>query len=224
MGRYACHVIESHRLLLPFFRFLNSDECIILHVMFRLLCPMLRRMPQKMRTYDLRTARLVTEDASHPITSFSMSNDGASVAASCLDGIVRLWGRGDGDHRQRRRVFQKLHSSHVSNNYKVECAFTSNDEYVISGSECGAVAVYSVDFDSMDADDCGGGAERSTAVARAKPRVKERGTTLRGHKGPTCSVAACPQSSRSWLILSASYDGTAVVWASREQHDCCFDR
>ena len=192
--------------------------------MFRPLCPMLRRMPQKMRTYDLRTAQLVTEDASHPITSFSMSNDGASVAASCLDGIVRLWGRGDGDHRQRRRVFQKLHSSHVSNNYKVECAFTSNDEYVISGSECGAVAVYSVDFDSMDADDCGGGAERSTAVARAKPRVKERGTTLRGHKGPTCSVAACPQSSRSWLILSASYDGTAVVWASREQHDCCFDR
>ena len=59
-----------------------------------------------MRTYDLRTARLVTEDASHPITSFSVSNDGSSVAASCLDGIVRLWGygstaTGDGDDRQQ---------------------------------------------------------------------------------------------------------------------------
>ena len=43
-------------------RFLNSDECIILHVMFRPLCPMSPRMPQKMRTYVLRTARLVTED------------------------------------------------------------------------------------------------------------------------------------------------------------------
>ena len=95
-------------------------------------------MLQKMRTYNLRTTRLVTEDVSHPITSFSMSNDGASVTASCLDGIVRLWGRGVGDCRQRKGVFQKLHSSHVSNNYKVECAFTSNNKYVVSGSECRA--------------------------------------------------------------------------------------
>ena len=86
------------------------------------------------------------------------------------------------------------------------------------------VAVYSMDFDSMDADgDFGGGAGRSKAVARAKARVMERGTTLRGHKGPACSVAVCPQSSRPWFILSASYNGTAMVWASREQHDCCFD-
>jgi mitogen-activated protein kinase organizer 1 len=97
---------------------------------------MLQRIPQKMGTYNLRTARLVMEDVSHPITSFSMSNDGVSVTALCLDGIARLWDRGVNDDRRRKGVFQKLHSSHVSNNYKVECAFTSNDEYMISGSEC----------------------------------------------------------------------------------------
>ena len=151
---------------------------------------MLQRIPQKMGTYNVRTARLVTEDVSHPITSFSMSNDGVSVTASCLDGIARLWDRGVNDDRRRKGVFQKLHSSHVSNNYKVKCAFTSYDEDMISGSECGTVAVYSVDFDSLDADgDFGGGAGRSKAVAGAKARVMERGTTLRGHKGPACSVA-----------------------------------
>ena len=176
---------------------------------------------RKMRTYDLRTARLVTEDASHPITSLSVSNDGSAVAASCLDGIVRLWGCGaasDGDQqrRRKRRVFQKLHSFHECCNYKVECAFTSDGEYVVSGSECGAVAVYPVEHGGGGGGD--GGAGRAQAVER-----RSKATALRGHEGPTCSVAACPQPSRPWLILSASYDGTAVVWASREQHDCCID-
>jgi len=176
---------------------------------------------KKLRTYDLRTARLVTEDASHPITSFSLSNDG-SVAASCLDGIVRLWGygstaTGDGDDKRRKRkVYQKFHSFHKCVNYKVECAFTSDGEHVVSGSECGAVAVYPVDR--------GGDGDGGDGAGRAKVvETRAKATALRGHVGPTCSVAACPQPSRPWLILSASYDGTAVVWASREQHDCCID-
>ena len=45
-------------------------------------------------------------------------------------------------------------------------------------------------------------------------------TILHRHKGPTCSVAACPQKSRPWLMVSASYDGSAVVWASEAQYDC----
>lgn len=170
----------------------------------------------KLRTYDLRFARMVTEDIVHPITSFSISNDGMSsmMAASCLDGVIRLWDRSSTNATTtgiRKRVFQKLHSYHTCNKYKVECAFTSSDEYLVSGSECGAVVVYPVEFDSNIS-------FRSEAKI-TKPSPK--GTVLQRHQGPTCSVAACPQTARPWLVVSASYDGTAVVWASEAQHDCC---
>ncbi len=204
-----------------------------------------------MRTYDLRKARLVTEDVSHPITSFSLSNDGMSLAASCLDGIVRLWDNADdGDYdgkaaattdgsssrkrRTRKRVYGKLHSHHECKNYRVECAFASNDASVITGSECGGVAVYPVadhhddshrwkrtkdDYDG----ECGIGTTGRRAKSSAAAMARSSARTLRGHTGPTCSVAACPQMSRPWLILSSSYDGTALVWASREHRDCCID-
>jgi len=165
----------------------------------------------KIRTFDLRTAQMITEDIVHPVTSFSFSNDGTSIAASCLDGIVRLWESNTAATAtrttSRKRVFQKLYSAHKSNNYKVECAFTSNDEYLISGSECGAVAIYPVNSNGNNMD--------ATAMVNANA------TTLKRHAGPTCSVAACPRTSRPWLIVSASYDGSAIVWASQSQHDCC---
>ncbi len=159
-----------------------------------------------MRTYDLRTAQLITEDIVHPITSFSLSNDGSSIAASCLDSIIRLWGCSTNTTQMssRKRVFHKLHSSHTSNKYKVECAFTSNDEYVVSGSEDGGVAIYPVDLTSADS-----------------TKANADATILSRHNGPTCSVATCPQTARPWLMVSASYDGSAVVWASQAQYDCC---
>jgi mitogen-activated protein kinase organizer 1 len=156
----------------------------------------------KIRTYDLRIGQLITEDISHPITSFAVSNDCGSVAASCLDGIIRLFDKYNRFHRidDRKKIFQKFHTLHISGNYKLECAFTSNDDYVISGSECGAVVVYPV-RESLDG-----------------------GRVLRRHKAPTCSVTSCPQSSRPWLIASASYDGSAVVWASQEEADLCMEQ
>jgi len=160
----------------------------------------------------LRTAQLFTEDIVHPITSFSLSNDGAStIAVSCLDGIIRLWGCSSSlanDNIRKKPVFKKLHSSHKSNNYKVECTFTSNDEYLVSGSECGDIAIYPVNLDG----DSSNNHDSSTS---------NEATILKRHQGPTTSVAACPQTKRPWLIVSASYDGTAVAWASQAQYDCC---
>jgi mitogen-activated protein kinase organizer 1 len=202
-----------------------------------------------MRTYDLRMARLVAEDVSHPITSFSISNDGTSLAASCLDGIVRLWdneyGRDADDgssnnnrsllRRRQKRIYQKLHSHHECKNYRVECAFTSNDANVITGSECGGVGVYPV-VDRHDdtrpssggrmTDEYDGGEYGMSAAgrrAKSSSAARSMARTLRGHTGPTCSVAACPRKSRPWLMLSSSYDGTALVWASRGHRDCCID-
>lgn len=168
-----------------------------------------------MRTYDLRTAQMYTEDIIHPITSFSISNDGTTIAASCLDGIIRQWGCATNTTRMesQKRVYQKLHSSHQSNKYKVECTFTSNDEYVVSGSECGAVAIYPANNDNAQ--------QHGNNNDTVGKQQHNNATILQGHVGPTCSVAACPQTSRPWLLVSASYDGTAVVWASQAHFDCC---
>ena len=166
-----------------------------------------------MRTYDLRTAQLFTEDIVHPITNFSLSNTdkGSSIATSCLDGIIRLYDTTQ-QQQMKKKVFQKLHSSHRSNNYKVECTFTSNDKYVVSGSECGNVAIYPVDLNNRTID---------IGASSKVVKEKEEATILHKHTGPTTSVAACPQTKRPWLVVSASYDGSAVVWASQAQYDCC---
>eukprot|EP00569_Conticribra_weissflogii_P003363 CAMPEP_0171331672 /NCGR_PEP_ID=MMETSP0878-20121228/2847_1 /TAXON_ID=67004 /ORGANISM="Thalassiosira weissflogii, Strain CCMP1336" /LENGTH=406 /DNA_ID=CAMNT_0011832249 /DNA_START=55 /DNA_END=1275 /DNA_ORIENTATION=+ len=159
----------------------------------------------KIRTYDLRKAQLQTEDLVHPITSFTFSNDASCIAASCLDGIIRLWDCTINNH-SRKRVFQKMHSFHKSGNYKLECAFTSQDKYLVSGSECGAVVVYPV----SDGND-------------AKNVNMMTTTTLARHNGPVCSVATCPKKNRPWLLVSASYDGSAVVWASKNEADHCLE-
>ena len=96
---------------------------------------------------------------------------------------------------------------HKAGNYKLECAFTSDDKYVVSGSECGAVVVYPI----------------KDPVPNQMQMAESKGFKLQRHAAPTCSVAACPQSSRPWLMLSASYDGTAVVWASRDEAENCLD-
>lgn len=102
-----------------------------------------------------------------------------------------------------------MHSLHKAGNYKLECAFSSNDKYVITGSECGAVVAYSV---------------QDPALCTSTPqRSRSEGVKLERHKAPTCSVATCPKPSRSWLALSASYDGSAVVWASPEEADHCLE-
>lgn len=160
---------------------------------------------QKIRTYDLRTAQLITQDVGHPVTSFCFGFDATTYAASCLDGNIRLWDV-QTTRAHPRKVLQKMHSLHKYGNYKLECAFTSDDKHVISGSECGAVVVYPVEDPSASV------TQRST-----------RGIKLQRHTGPTCSVAACSQPSRPWLMLSASFDGTAVVWASHDEADNCLE-
>ena len=191
----------------------------------------------RIRTYDLRMARLITEDIIRsvgchpsegrcrvPITSFSISSctprssssNGDSdslLAASCLDGIIRIWNRIESSSSSKRRRVYKLHSFHTSDKYKIGCTFTSDDKYIISGSECGGVAVYSLPDSSID----------KSVIRGRKDYSGPATTTLNRHVAPTCSVAACPMISRPSLVLSASYDGTAIVWTSREEYDSCLD-
>jgi len=161
----------------------------------------------KVRTYDMRTAQVIAEDAVKPVTSFSMTTDELTIAASCLDDVIRVWECPDAYNvtGARKKVQRKLHSHHRSEKFRVECDITSDDAHCVAGSECGNVAVYDLG-DGRDGDGGPGGVPQATV--------------LRRHTGPTCSVAACPDKKRPWLVVSASYDGTAVVWASQAQYDC----
>ena len=156
----------------------------------------------KVRTYDMRTAQVIAEDAGQPVTSFSTTSDELTIAASCLDDVIRVWECPDAYNvGGKKKVQRKLHSYHRSEKFRVECDVTSDDKHCVSGSECGNVAVYPLGADDFDCS-------------------PEEATVLKRHTGPTCSVAACPDRKRPWLVVSASYDGTAVVWASQAQYDC----
>jgi mitogen-activated protein kinase organizer 1 len=78
---------------------------------------------------------------------------------------------------------------HVAGNYALSCNFTADDAHVVTGSEDGRVVLYDLVRGEM---------------------VQE----LLGHLKPTCSVASHPLRQQSSIVISASYDGSAIVWAN----------
>ena len=137
----------------------------------------------RLRTYDMRRGELRSDDLGEPITGMALTHDGKCIAASCLDGTIRLLERSSGE------LLQTYAGSHKAGNYEIGCAVTANDSLVISGSEDGAVSLYGL-------------VEGTPARA-----------PLRGHGKATCSVAAQPVTEKPCVIVSASYDGQAAVWA-----------
>jgi mitogen-activated protein kinase organizer 1 len=76
--------------------------------------------------------------------------------------------------------------THRAGKYALQCCVTANDASILTGSEDGRAVLYDV--------------VQGTMVQ-----------SLEGHLRPTCAVAAHPK--RSDVVVTASYDGTAVVWA-----------
>ncbi|CAB9511973.1 repeat domain-containing protein 83 homolog [Seminavis robusta] len=81
--------------------------------------------------------------------------------------------------------------SHVAGQYGLQCAMTADDATLVTGSEDGTAVLYDI--------------VRGTTVQ-----------TLQGHTRATCSIATHPQRECSSVVITASYDGTAVVWANHE--------
>ena len=79
---------------------------------------------------------------------------------------------------------------HTAGRYGLECCYVGStaDRVIVSGSEDGRAVLY--------------GGNNPVVVAE-----------LMGHTAPTCSVAGGPDD----MIITASYDGNCVVWAS--SHD-----
>mmetsp|Transcript_40112 Transcript_40112/g.120963 ORF Transcript_40112/g.120963 Transcript_40112/m.120963 type:complete len:353 (-) Transcript_40112:122-1180(-) len=140
-----------------------------------------------LRTYDLRRGRIRVDDMGDSVTGVALTRDGQCVAASCLDGTIRLLERSTGE------LLQTYRGGHAAGRYGLGCDVSSDDTVVVSGSEDGAVTLY----------DLMGSGSAATAI-------------LRGHGKPTCAVASHPRREWKSIVLSASYDGRALVWASED--------
>lgn len=136
------------------------------------------------RFYDLRIGQIRCDDVGDPITGLAVTHDGQCAAATCLDGTIRLIERNSGE------LLHQYSGGHQAGNYGLEVTCTADDLHIVSGSEDGSVVLYDV---------VGGNVVQ----------------TLKGHGvKPTCAVAAHPKRECSSTVISASYDGNAIVWAS----------
>mmetsp|Transcript_30365 Transcript_30365/g.66754 ORF Transcript_30365/g.66754 Transcript_30365/m.66754 type:complete len:344 (+) Transcript_30365:120-1151(+) len=136
------------------------------------------------RYYDLRMGQIRSDDVGDAITGLAFTHDGHCSAATCLDGTIRLIERNSGE------LLRQYSGGHQAGNYGLEVTCTADDLHIVSGSEDGSVVLY----------DLVGG------------HVVQ---TLKGHDAkPTCAVAAHPKREETSVVISASYDGNAIVWAS----------
>jgi WD40 repeat protein len=163
-----------------------------------------------MRTYDIRRGILQCDNFHSPITSmtcFERDNEEKQYwAISCLDGAIRIVNEGNQSNsnfnNQTESTLSALtlcRNGHVAGLYALECCFLAAGFNVLSASENGTAVLY--DISSM-----------RLRTAQVKPMIAPVQRELVGHLGPACSVAAHPKSND--VVVTASYDGTCVVWAS----------
>jgi len=142
------------------------------------------------RTYDLRAAACVTDQLGMPVAALALSHDGHCLLASSL--------QAGGQHVLLERAggtrLASYARGHTNSLYRLQPAFTSDDALVVSPSESGAIVFY--DLVTGGVVGC---------IADAHSRV-------------VSCVAAHPDPGTQ-LLLSASFDGSATLWATRDQPD-----
>jgi len=139
------------------------------------------------RIYDIRKGQVRVDQCC------SNDNETTSIIGMCLshDGACVAASCLKGTiyllERDSGDLLQSYGNNHTAGTYGLDCAITANDETVVSGSEDGNVVLYDL-------------------------VTGERNQILVGHSKPTCSVAAHPN--RESILLSASYDGNAILWSN----------
>jgi len=182
------------------------------------------------RTYDIRRGVVQCDDYGSPITSLAFPSNNRQdphphncVAVSCLDGSIRVAvddqdgsspssravARADGGTAEKRPVAGICRGAHTAGRFGLECGWSADASVLVSGSEDGRAVLY----------DC---RRRSVQQERKRDVSPTAGAPCRvvaelvGHTAPTCSVAAHPRGND--VIITASYDGNAVVWASSRDY------
>lgn len=145
-----------------------------------------------MRTYDVRKGSLHVDKFGHDhdTTGSTAALTGIAFTSDLLcSAVSSLNGAIHVLERSTGALLNTCHGSHQAGNYALECAITADDQHIVSGSEDGAAVLY--DFETG--------------------QLKQR---LEGHLRPTCSVACHPKREHSSMVITASYDGDAVVWSN----------
>lgn len=88
---------------------------------------------------------------------------------------------------EKGQLLKHYADSHKAGQYSLDCAVSANDDFVMTGSEDGSAVIYDI----------------------TKGRVCQ---VLEGQRQPTCSVAMHPRLDFASVAITASFDGTAVVW------------
>ena len=136
------------------------------------------------RTYDLRKGMLQCDDVKSPIT-------GMCPVTKDRGGL--LVNCLDGALRlidlEQGSLVQHYADSHQAGQYGLDCAVSATAEHVATGSEDGSAVFYNA---------------KNGRVCQV----------LEGHRQPTCSVALHPRKDQASVAITASFDGTAVVWGN----------
>ncbi|KAI9921372.1 hypothetical protein PsorP6_002362 [Peronosclerospora sorghi] len=131
------------------------------------------------RTYDLRVGLLYREQIDEPVVSVAHSPDAHFVLAGCLDSSIRLIEKADGTEVNSYRGHSVL-------DYKIECVFSSDGAFVLSGSEEGKVFCWNL-VDS------------------------EQTHSFVAHKNPVRALTCHPEKS---MFVTGCVDGSAKVWSN----------
>ena len=138
-----------------------------------------------MRTYDLRKGCI-------QIDSFDQETSLVSVAFTSdmlCSTASSLKGAIYVMERETGELINTCYGGHAAGRYSLDCAITADDQHIVSGSEDGSAIIY--DFAS------------SNIVQ-----------TLKGHQRPTCAVATHPYAGHCSAVITASFDGEAVMWSN----------
>mmetsp|Transcript_11686 Transcript_11686/g.21850 ORF Transcript_11686/g.21850 Transcript_11686/m.21850 type:complete len:368 (+) Transcript_11686:147-1250(+) len=139
-----------------------------------------------LRTYDVRRGWMNTDDYGRgdmSLICFANTSDDLCTAVSCLNGSIHVVEKSTGT------LLGTCFGGHVAGRYSLECNITSDDEYIVSGSEDGRVVFYDL---------------KTGLVVQS----------LEGHERVTTTVACHPKVEHSSVVISGSYDGNAIVWTN----------
>ncbi|KAF4319806.1 hypothetical protein G195_004769 [Phytophthora kernoviae 00238/432] len=130
------------------------------------------------RTFDLRAGQISREHIDEPVVSVAHSPDARFVLAGCLDGSIRVIEKANGTE-------VKSYRGHIVQDYKLDCGFSNDGAFVLSGSEDGKIYWW----DLLDATNA---------------------HSISAHNKPVRALACHPESS---MFVTGCIDGSAKIWS-----------
>jgi len=139
------------------------------------------------RTYDIRRGMVNCDNF----------GNGKDIALTCVSNtsdkslcaVSCLNGAVHITERSTGALLNTCFGGHTAGRYSLECSFTSNDKHIVQGSENGITIIY--DYVTGD-------------IVQS----------LEGQSRATCTVACHPHLNDSSVVITGSYDGTAIVWSN----------